>query len=255
MKKCNKCKVEKELTEFGKMKASKDGLRSECKSCRNERAKEYREKNREYLKEYAKEWHKKNKERKKEYYQQNKERFKERRKKYYQGNKERLNEYKKEWYQKNKERIKEKGKKYRERNKELIKERKKKYREQNRGLINERARERFKTDSLYKMSTNLRSRTYKAFKRKCYSKNSKTQKMLGVDWEVAKQHIEKQFKKGMNWDNYGEWHIDHIIPLASANTEEELKKLCHYSNLQPLWAEDNLSKSDSIEGQQIKFRI
>ena len=59
----------------------------------------------------------------------------------------------------------------------------------------------------------------------------------------------------MNWDNHGEWHIDHIIPLSSANTEEELIKLCHYTNLQPLWAEDNLSKSDKIIEQQTLLRI
>jgi hypothetical protein len=105
------------------------------------------------------------------------------------------------------------------------------------------------------MKNNLRSRTWIAFKNKGYSKTSKTQEMLGVDWEVCKAHIERQFTKGMNWDNQGEWHIDHKIPLASANTEKELKKLCHYSNLQPLWAEDNISKSDKINGQQVKFRI
>jgi hypothetical protein len=79
--------------------------------------------------------------------------------------------------------------------------------------------------------------------------------MLGIEWEMAKQHIERQFTKGMNWDNQGKWHIDHIIPLASANTEEELIKLCHYTNLQPLWAEDNLTKSDKIDSQQILLRI
>ena len=50
----------------------------------------------------------------------------------------------------------------------------------------------------------------------------------------------------MSWDNYGEWHIDHIIPLASATTEEGVLKLYHYSNLQPLWAKDNLSKGSKI---------
>ena len=101
----------------------------------------------------------------------------------------------------------------------------------------------------------LRSRTYSAFKNKGYKKNSKTQEMLGVDWEVCKAHIERQFTKDMTWDNQGEWHIDHIIPLSSANTEEELKKLCHYSNLQPLWAVDNLIKSAKINGQQTLLRI
>ena len=101
----------------------------------------------------------------------------------------------------------------------------------------------------------LRNRTYIAFKNKGYRKTSKTQEMLGVDWEVAKQHIERQFTKGMNWNNQGEWHIDHIIPLASASTLERLKELCHYTNLQPMWAEDNLIKSDKIIGQQTILRI
>ncbi len=105
------------------------------------------------------------------------------------------------------------------------------------------------------MKCNLRSRTSKAFKAKGYSKNTKTQKMLGVDWEVCKAHIERQFTKGMNWDNYGEWHIDHIIPLASANNEKELMKLCYYRNLQPLWAEDNLNKSDNIPNTQTYFKL
>ena len=94
-----------------------------------------------------------------------------------------------------------------------------------------------------------------AFKSKGYSKNTKTQKMLGVDWEVCRAHIERQFTKGMNWDNYGEWHIDHIIPLASAKNEKQLIKLCHYRNLQPLWAEDNMSKSNNIQGQQSFLRL
>ena len=60
------------------------------------------------------------------------------------------------------------------------------------------------------------------------------------------KHIESQFEPWMTWDNHGEWHIDHIIPLASATTKEEIKKLCHYTNLQPLLAEENLSKGDKI---------
>jgi hypothetical protein len=58
--------------------------------------------------------------------------------------------------------------------------------------------------------------------------------------------LETQFTDGMSWDNRSEWHIDHIIPLSSAKTEDELYKLCHYENLQPLWAEDNLKKGARI---------
>jgi hypothetical protein len=63
-----------------------------------------------------------------------------------------------------------------------------------------------------------------------------------------KKYIESKFKEGMSWDNYGVygWHLDHIIPLSSAKNEEELKSLCHYTNLQPLWAFDNLSKFNKI---------
>ena len=61
-----------------------------------------------------------------------------------------------------------------------------------------------------------------------------------------KEHLENQFKEGMTWHNRSEWHIDHIVPLSSANNEEELYKLCHYTNLQPLWAEENLKKSNKI---------
>ena len=70
--------------------------------------------------------------------------------------------------------------------------------------------------------------------------------MLGCTPEELRDHLQSQFTEGMTLENHGEWHIDHIIPLASANTEEEIVKLCHYTNLQPLWAEDNLSKSDKI---------
>tara|TARA_R110000764_G_scaffold19848_1_gene51652 strand:+ start:26 stop:352 length:327 start_codon:yes stop_codon:yes gene_type:complete len=108
---------------------------------------------------------------------------------------------------------------------------------------------------MFKLKCNLRQRAYSAFKNKGYSKDSKTQEMLGVDWEVCKAHIERQFTKGMNWANYSKWHVDHIIPLASAKTPERLKQLCHYSNLQPMWAEDNIMKSDKINGQQNKFRF
>ena len=142
-------------------------------------------------------------------------------------------------------------KQYRKYNKERIKQ----YRKDNKERTNEHHRKRVKTDPLYKMKKILRDRTYKAFRRQGYSKTTKTKEMLGVEWDLVKQHIERKFTKGMNWSNQGEWHIDHIIPLASAKTPERLKQLCHYTNLQPMWAVDNLSKSNKIIGQQTLLRI
>lgn len=66
--------------------------------------------------------------------------------------------------------------------------------------------------------------------------------MLGCDWPTLKAHIESQFTGGMSWGRFAEIHIDHIVPLSSAKNEQELEALCHYTNLQPLWAKDNQRK-------------
>lgn len=100
---------------------------------------------------------------------------------------------------------------------------------------------RIKNDTLFKLLTRFRSRTYNIFKNKKFIKQ-KTKELLGEDLKFIKQFIENKFIDDMSWDNYGKWHIDHIIPLSSAKTKKELIKLCHYTNLQPLWARDNLIK-------------
>ena len=69
---------------------------------------------------------------------------------------------------------------------------------------------------------------------------------MGCSFEFLKIHLESKFQKGMAWINYGKWHVDHIIPLSSATTVESISKLCHFTNLQPLWAFDNLSKNGKI---------
>jgi hypothetical protein len=70
--------------------------------------------------------------------------------------------------------------------------------------------------------------------------------IVGCTQEFLKEYIENKFVDGMTWENQGEWHIDHRIPLSSANSEDEIYKLCHYTNLQPLWGEDNRIKSNKI---------
>ena len=107
-------------------------------------------------------------------------------------------------------------------------------------------------NELNKLKHALKVRTYIAFKQKRYNKNSKTEEILGASYEIVKVHIESQFKEGMSWGNRSLWHIDHRTPLASAKSEEEVIKLCHYTNLQPLWADENIKKSDKMPWE-VKF--
>lgn len=275
MKKCTKCNIEKKLEEFSKCKAAKDGLSCQCKSCVKEYGKEYYksniEKRREYIKKnedkikeqrnrYEKENIEKIKERNKEYRKANADKISKRTKEYRKANAKNIKESRDKYYKANSDKINEQNKIYRESNKELLKEKRKeydkKYRSKNKDFYKKYHNNRFKhkreTDPLYKLSHNIRVRTNAAFKGCGWTKPA-NKKMLGCEYENAKTYLESMFLNGMGWDNYGLWHIDHIIPLSSAKCESELIKLCHYSNLQPLWAKDNLSKSDKIIEKQLKL--
>ena len=86
-----------------------------------------------------------------------------------------------------------------------------------------------------------------AFKRTKFKKGYRTREIIGCEYEQLIEHMESQFTDGMSWDNKGEWHIDHIIPISSAVTEEDVIRLNHYTNLQPLWAKDNLFKGSKLD--------
>ena len=109
-----------------------------------------------------------------------------------------------------------------------------------------RKRKKEKENPLENFKQRMRSNLRGAFKRRGYKKNTKSYELLGEEWTVVKDYFELLFQEGMTWDNMGKWHIDHIIPLSGTETEEEVIRLCHYTNLQPLWAEDNWEKSDKI---------
>jgi hypothetical protein len=109
-------------------------------------------------------------------------------------------------------------------------------------------KKRTQCDPTYKLSRNLRTRLNSAIRK--HLKTGSAVKDLGCTIEFLKSYLESLWQPGMSWDNYGKygWHIDHIKPLASFDLtdREELLKACHYTNLQPLWAVDNLKKSDKV---------
>ena len=108
--------------------------------------------------------------------------------------------------------------------------------------------EKLKIDPIFKLKKTLRKRILQAIKGKC--KVGSAIRDMGCTPEKLKLHLESLFQPGMIWNNHGTygWHIDHIVPLASFDLtdREQFLKACHYTNLQPLWARDNLSKSDKV---------
>ena len=179
--------------------------------------------------------------------------------------KERVKLYNKIYYNNNKEEIKSKIKKdypskgqvakarYYERNKETLKTKNKQYYslcgKQVAARYRAKNKEKLKVREAEKRRTpkgKLRKAVISAFERIGKNKPTNTLKLLGCTWEEAKTHIESLWQEGMSWDNHGRygWHIDHIRPVSSFE-EHELDKMNHISNLQPLWAEDNIKKSDN----------
>ena len=219
MKTCTKCKVEKELTEFNKDKTRHDGFQYTCKKC----VKDYRLKNKKTINQYSK-----------HYRLINSDKIKKSSKEYYDENKYKFKEYRTN----NIDKIKNSDKEYRIKNKEKIKE----YYSKNKKRINEYRKIKRNSNPLYKLSCNIRRRILSSLK----NKTKNTCNILGCTIEEFKLHLENKFVDGMTWDNQGEWHLDHIYPVSLAKDEEELIRLNHYTNFQPLWALDNIRKSNKI---------
>lgn len=145
---------------------------------------------------------------------------------------------------------KKKLNKYRKENKEKLLEYGKKYRKENRAKLSMQEANRIKNDVNFKIRKLMRSIVIQSIKRvsKNNCKYSSTITQLGCTDIFFKEYIESKFKKGMSWDNHGDWHMDHIKPCSSFDlTDPEQQKLCnHYSNLQPLWSYENLKKGDKL---------
>jgi len=155
------------------------------------------------------------------------------------------------WHKANKEHTKQYSKSYRKNNLGRIKAQSKIYHNNNRELLNKQRCDKLKADPLFKFKCSLRYHSCRAFKRIGQNKPASTESLVGCTWQEAKEHFEKLFQPGMTWSNHGYgkgcWHIDHVIPIATATAAEEAIKLNHISNLQPLWSEDNLAKGAKIQ--------
>jgi len=214
MKFCPRCKKDKDFTEFGKNRSTNDGFSSYCRVCKSDSDAENYEKN--GIKIRARVAQRKS------------------------DNPEKIKDEKRKEYIKHRDAYIEKSKKWEANNRERKNERARNYN-----------RERSKTDIQFKLAKILRHRL-------CISLDKKNKKVgsavrdLGCSIDFLRQYLESLFQPGMTWENHGQgkdkWHIDHIYPLSKFDLtdREQLLKACHYTNLQPLWAIDNIRKGNKV---------
>lgn len=208
MKTCKKCNTPKSAESFYSNKKYKDNFDNICKDCR----KEERILRSDEIDKYNK-----------EYYKLNKSSELERCTNYKINNLEKIRSYQKEY-----------NKKYKKENKEILNKKNSIY------VSNKR-----KTDPLYKLKGNIRCLIKNSLNKIGFKKSKKTEKILGCTIEEFQIYLSEKFDSHMTMDNHGiYWHIDHIIPISSAKTEEEALMLNNYKNLQPLYWLDNLQKGN-----------
>lgn len=223
-KTCTKCLTAKDKRMFFKRKASKDGLSTWCKDCYKQYGSSYYASHREQYKE-----------KRAKYYSEHKEQYAERGRKYFEEHKEELYESRHEAYL---------------RNPYIYRKYANEWRRKNKDKVAEYTRNRRKTDKIFKLKTQIRKDIQMSFKRCGYSKSKNTESIVGCDINHLITHLELTWERRYGREYTGEpCHIDHIVPLATADTYEEVVKLCHYMNLQLLTPEDNLSKSDKLQNR------
>jgi len=171
-------------------------------------------------------------------------------KKYALLNKEKIKKRQKEWRLKTIEKRRIQAKEYQLKNKNKIKRYLKEWSKRPEVVKrrNERFKERRKTDPYFRMKLSLRGRLMSFVYRGRAKKIVSTNELIGCDWNFFKTYLEKQFRPGMTWNNYGKWHIDHIRPMTSFDLLKlkDQYKCCNYKNLQPLWSWENRRKSNKL---------
>lgn len=207
-KKCKKCFEVKLLSDFYRGKLQKDGFRTKCKACENKAENEHRKKPEVIL-------------------QRNRTRTARLAMPVKPGQKRKATEFSAE----KKAEIYQRHLVWKAKNPDKYRDRKKK--DHCRPLV--------------KFQNGVRASIHKALNKKGFLKTSRTTQILGCDWIQFKEHIEKQFLSGMDWNLMGaKIHIDHITPISTAKTEDEVIALNHFTNLRPMWAVENLKKSNKI---------
>ena len=226
-KTCTKCGCKRPISEFHKRSCESDGFSKFCKICKAEYVASLKAANPEFARretERAKAWQSENIKKVAAY-----------RARYHEENKESRNAQSRDWKARNPEK-----------NRKITNE----WRSKNHGHVidyaNKYQKARRDSCAVFDMQRRIQVLISNSIRAGGYTKIAASQKILGCDWVAFKAHIERQFFDGMSWGNRNEWHLDHIVPMATAKTEADVIALNHFTNLRPLWAKDNLSKGAQI---------
>jgi hypothetical protein len=225
---CSKCKQWLVEGEYYANRTNSNHLEAQCKKCHTETSISTR--NKENAKRINKEYMRRRR-------VLNPEKFNEKRKKWLSENKEKIKETRKIWEERNPEYMKEYRNKLRLESPDRVRDVERQKRAKLRGTA--------KGKLAHSMGTRMREalRGIKAGRR--------WQDLAGYTIDQLKRHLERHFQPGMSWDNYGEWHVDHKIPIAAFNFEKpediDFKRCWALKNLQPLWAAKNLSKNAKVD--------
>lgn len=173
-------------------------------------------------------------------YALNREKERERTRAWREANRDKARAATRRWHEENKTDRNARNKRWREENPDAERQRKKAWRTKN----PEYHRVRMQTDVFYRISKVVRNRLTNALRAKGIAKTSSSAELIGCSVEELKAHLEGQFQAGMSWANHGEWHVDHKRALAAFDLSDptQMAEACHFTNLQPLWAVDNLRK-------------
>ena len=154
----------------------------------------------------------------------------------------RIREKAKESYQRNKSKRRQKSAEYYRKNRDAVLNRHKKYQRENAQAIFTKIKERKQKDPAFRVTCSLRSRLRR------FIKKERTFPGVGCTRDELNAHIESLWDEGMTWENYGQWHIDHIMPCSSFDLMDpkQIAECFHYTNLQPLWAKENIMKSNKV---------
>lgn len=259
-KACFTCKTPKPINDFIKSKKSRDGLERECRGCHSKRAAKWYKNNAVKARAKIALYRKKHPGKGKEALKQ-----------WMRDNPEKTRQYKRKWAKNNPEKIRIKNQRYRLNNLEKHRQNQRAWQKKNRDKFclysqrwrrahKEQARlssnrtgyKKYHNNPLFRLMHLQRVRIARILKRSGERKTSRTLKYLGCSTEQLKLHIEQQFKPNMTWENHSihGWHVDHIKPLAAFDlTDPEQQQMAfHYSNLQPMWAMENIKKGSIYHG-------